>query len=301
MQPFVDSTCAKAWLQVVQHLLRLPADQKMQDYHLVIEITDPMTDTEADRLVLSEVDAFLKSVGKNPLQTVAGTIFPNDLYRNGTRSADQVYERYPNVVVPVLKRAKSWRWGTYAYRMVRRELSNGTGFVTHPKHPEMPLNPLREIVERLKRQANANGPAKHAAYELDLIDTFADIPLSNPETDREIMGGPCLSHVSFKIGPDKQLHLAAFFRLHYYIQRSLGNFIGLRNLLRFAAKESELKVGSLVCISSKADIDMTSKVWGKTEVQQLAARCQAIYVNGEKNYSRPEWTQSNKQPFIGAD
>jgi hypothetical protein len=83
-----------------------------------------------------------------------------------------------------------------------------------------------------------------------------------------------LSHLTFKLVDRKELELTAIYRSHYYIQRALGNLIGLAQLMRFVALEAGLKVGRLTCISTDAHLDVQN--WGGTVIARaLVAQLKA--------------------------
>lgn len=269
MIPFSARSISQCWLSVAEFLCKEP-DQRA--FHVFLEVSNPLEDSPEDGQVMELVDALLQEKGKRPLRTVANTIFPADLYRRSLGGAKGIYDHYPEEVVPLLKRSADWRWGTYAYRLVRRERSDGT-LEVHPR-TGAPLNPLREVVERIKL-LNAQRVPNYAAYEIGLLEPVIDLPITDLKTDRTPRGGPCLSHLSFKIVPGEDgrtLDLCAFYRNHDYFEKALGNFIGLRNLLAFAANEAQLAPGRLVIISSQAYLG--------GGVHHLAEGCGAIYGGG---------------------
>ena len=95
-------------------------------------------------------------------------------------------------------------------------------------------------------------PRVHAnnKFELCLFDPGRDI-------DDSPFGGQCLSFLSFKLlpGSPKTLVLTALYRNHYYIEKLLGNMIGLGRLMEFVAREAGLKLGPLTIVSTHAEID----------------------------------------------
>jgi hypothetical protein len=248
------------WLAAARHLDKAPHRQAK---NLVLEIKNPLELTEADRQIMARVDQALLTKGLT-LRTVAGTIFPIDLYRRFGHPA--YYEKYKTM----LKRGKkTGTWGTYAARMIDRP----------GKNPGERINPLEMLVHRL---SDAGQPQKKdggklsypSAYELGISDpgedlavpddAGGDVPTYNPTFDgRQWLGMPCLSHLSFKRVPVEGGHavdLTAVYRSHHYCARALGNLIGLGQLLSFVATESGLTVGTLSCLSTHAELDV--KEWG---------------------------------------
>ncbi len=78
-----------------------------------------------------------------------------------------------------------------------------------------------------------------------------------------------------KVGSPDGYVLTAVYRYHYYIQRALGNLIGLAQLLAFVAEEVGVEIGPLVCHSTYAVLD-TEGGWSRTEMLKLIAECNDI-------------------------
>lgn len=242
-----------AWIAAVRELDGLP-NRTAQNF--VLEITNPAQLIPGDLAVISAINAKLLQGEKGlSIDTVAGTIFPNGLYRRYGRP--DFYQRF---LIAMKKGKCHGTWGTYALRMIQR---------THPKTHAI-FNPLDIIVEKLIQ--SKSGRRIRAAYELGIFDPadLADetehvdgfeLPLYDPVTD----GGrptniPCLSHLSFKLQDDDAVDLTAVYRSHHYAQRALGNLIGLSQLQAFVARESGFEQGALTCVSTQAHLDVGS--WG---------------------------------------
>lgn len=241
------------WLAAARHLDHQPGREAL---NLVLEISHPLDLTPEDHEVMARVDKVLEPMDLN-LRTVAGTIFPLDMYRRHGRSYKQPY-------LAMLKRGKQvGTWGTYAERMIDRP----------GKKPGERINPLDSLIDRLKTTGQPKDKSFASAYELGVVEPATDlvlpdggdVPTYNAALDgRAWLGFPCLSHVSFKRiksdGNGYAVHMTAIYRSHHYCARALGNLLGLAQLLSFVAKEADLKVGSLSCISSYAELDV--KTWG---------------------------------------
>ena len=50
------------------------------------------------------------------------------------------------------------------------------------------------------------------------------------------------------------------YRNHFYIEKLLGNLIGLGRLMAFVARETNLNVGALTVVSTHAEIDQPGRV-----------------------------------------
>lgn len=254
-------TCVDAWLQACTFLLDQPGRRA---YTIVLEIAAPLALPPRDRLVYEFVDGFLRRGGALPVNTVVNTIFPVQLYeRHGIVG---VYKHYPEIYPQIQCHDTARSWGTYAMRMIERTDHNG--------HT---IYPLRDLISKLGNQAKVSG-SKRACYELGTVDIFGDIPIYDPGRDRApIMGGPCLSHISAKLTPEHAVHLTAFYRSHYYIQRALGNFLGLAHLQNFISREAKINMSSLVVHSSMAQLDTLAGKWGSGDVRKLVESCLLAY------------------------
>lgn len=240
-----------AWLEAAKHLQR----HGLEGRNLVLEISAPLKITSEERVVLSQVDAALREHADLSILTVAGTIFPQGLYRR--YGAEGLAERY----LKIMERAqKPHTWGTYAMRLMsRRGRETGTTF-----------NPLQQVINKL-RFASTAGKSFHSNYELgvhlaeDLQSDFDVASCEVPTFDSALDGAkvsnmPCLSHLTFKMNGRSHVEVTAIYRSHYYGARALGNLVGLSHLLSFVASQSGLTAGSLTCISTHAVLDY--KAWG---------------------------------------
>jgi hypothetical protein len=257
MIPIAEETCERAWLAAAEHLA---AKNDHVDYNLIVEISKPTVHDEVDRRMRAAVDSFLHTHHANPVTTVAGTIFPAAEYvDHGSRG---VYDLYPDEVYPEI--LGPHEWGRYAHRLVR-----------WPVGAAAPINPLKMLVEKITSQL-ANGRRMRACYELSLTDSAIDLPLYDPVSDAgRTRGGPCLSHLSFKIGTADTLYLTALYRSHSYIARALGNFLGLADLQAFVSDQTGLAPGPLVCVSSYARLD-TDDGWSVGDALQLVNAARTV-------------------------
>jgi thymidylate synthase len=235
-------SCARAWVEASRKLIR----EGDEAYNVLIEVTEPVTHDAQDVEVIKFVNTFLceRGCGANPVSTVCNTIFPQTLLQ--AHGSPKFYDVYREKVFGKLTKSK--QWGRYFERMTRKIDRKG-----------QPYNPLDKIIEKLKKQNGAKTPYK-AAYELTIYD---------PALDRKrYRNAPCLSYLSFKRHPDLGLTLTAVYRNQTYITRCLGNLIGLGRLQAFVAKEAGLKVGTLTCLSTHAELDTSSR-WGIKDARKL--------------------------------
>ena len=249
MVPIFGETREEAWIKAIDHLRNIAEDNI--EYNLIMEISKPTSSNEISKFIRKEFDTLLSTSELYSVHTVAETIFPLSEYRqHGLRGITEVY---PDEIFPEIKSSPGNSKGTYALRIVRGKDPAGND-----------CRPLEAIIDRLKKQINKKGI--RCAYELSLEDVQT-IPINR--NDSFLQGFPCLSHLSFKLSRDRsQLHLTAIYRSHYYIQKALGNLLGLARLQHCIANELGINVGKLVCHSTLAHLDNPAKL-GKKAVDGL--------------------------------
>jgi hypothetical protein len=243
-------TRLEAWIDATEVLL-----QSDSELNVILSIDRPGSDGPMSKSAAAIVDEFLRAEKSKPLHSVAETIFPAWEYRK--RGFDGMSDTYADVEYPQIKEG----WGTYAYRMLRRR--NGKGDV---------LNPLADLIAKMKDEASLPAP-KSACYELGIAEGAYDLPLyitTDDQTRR--MGGPCLSHLSFKYAAGA-VHLTALYRSHEYRYKTLGNLLGLARLQGCVAQEVGAAIGTLVVHSTYAWLAPSKvKGRGKPALAELLAR-----------------------------
>lgn len=259
MTPLSDVTRAGVWLQAARALF----DKKERIHNLILEIKQPGAATPVSRAIEQRVDDFLRQYDCQPNHTVAETIFPAAEYRRGGLDAVLAY---PTTVYPYIKPAN--KWGTYALRIAERKCSDGTTF-----------KPLEGLISKLRRQLDQNAP-KRAAYELDPMSEPLDLKLYEADVDRNtVIGGQCLSHLSFKLGPDHELYLTAMYRYQWFVQKAMGNLLGLARLQACVAREVGIPVGPLICHATLAileDKKVANVPWDQGGLQGLIEQCEHV-------------------------
>jgi len=231
-QPQPD--CVTAWLQAV----RAVDDEKGHEAHnVIIDIADPTARADLSDPIVAQVDAFLRDKNEKPIETVANTIFPSGLYRR--HGAPAFFDRFEKNVIDRVRTNSNWS-GYYFERMM-----------SMPRAGQEPFNQIWNIVERLR---NPDVKALNK-FELSVFDPLRDVSNSP-------YGGQCLSFASLKLSKDgngKKLGMTALYRNHFYIEKLLGNLIGLGRLLDFIATEGGVTRGPLTIISTHAEIDQPGK------------------------------------------
>jgi len=260
LETFSESTRAETWLRAARSLLA----KKERIYNLIAEVREPHAANAMSRSIEDCVDEFLKKHERQSIHTVAETIFPAVEYRSGGLA--RVYD-YPRTIFPTIQRLPANSKGTYALRLVERIMSDGK-----------PFNPLDYAIEKLRKQLRT-GHAQRAVYELDTNLEPLELKLYDIESDHaNVRGGQCLSHISLKLGPDRELYLTALYRYQYFIQKALGNYKGLARLQACIAKEVGVPIGPLVCHATLAILEdkAVGESWGRNALVELINDCNTI-------------------------
>ncbi|RUU14181.1 hypothetical protein EOD23_01965 [Mesorhizobium sp. USDA-HM6] len=198
---------------------------------MVIDIANPVVGADRQNPKIAVIESFLSNTGKS-VETVANTIFPQSLYfRYG---APEFFDVFKDKVLGKVRRNERWS-GYYFERMIQL-----------PGASDNLPNPLWDVVQRI-RDPNVKALNK---FELAIFDPLRDV-------DASPYGGQCLSFLSFKLMPStpKVLSLTVMYRNHFYIEKLLGNLLGLGRLMNFVARETGVTVGNLTVISTHAEID----------------------------------------------
>lgn len=239
--------CASAWREAVRLVDQKP---NHEFNNVIIDVENPTARATLSDPTVAIVDSFLRKHDEKPIETVANTIFPLSLYNRHGFPA--FFKRFEENVLPRVAKSSCWS-GYYFERMINQ-----------PREGQSPFNQLEDIIQRIKN------PSVRALnkFELSIFDPTRDV-------DNSPYGGQCLSFASLKLVGDsnaRKLALTAFYRNHFYIEKLLGNLIGLGRLMAFIAKEAEVGVGPLTIVSTHAKIDQpgSSK---RTDVQKLLADC----------------------------
>ncbi|MFJ7440160.1 hypothetical protein ACIQW5_21125 [Methylorubrum thiocyanatum] len=241
-------TPVSAWVRAARRL-KTDGDQ----HGLMLHIEDPTGSASGEEDVVRRVDHFLREHGKCSVSTVANTIFPAALDRGD--GIEALTERYLEVYERRMHR--QGEWGRYFQRMVAWPAGGGRSAGT--------INQLAENIATLGAMRRGEARFFGNVTEIALFDPARDL--------RKKMNRQCLSFVELKPernGEAWHLSMMAVYRNHYYVQRTLGNLIGLGRLLRFIANATGFDVGTLTIQSTHACLDPDLP---RTAVVNLIAAC----------------------------
>jgi hypothetical protein len=247
MQVVADDNISRAWLEALSRLAQEPDGKAI---HLAVCVRDPQG--PEDKAIRGALDSFIAKARERrprlwPVNTVANTIFPAAFYQpDGEDPRARLYELH----------GKAQR---IQDRMGRDSENYFNRLVAYPVADSEPFNQLEYIVDRLinqrKPRKGGRGGALSSAYEAGLTaPNGADLRVQAPGQDRNTMGFPCLSHISFTLEHDR-LNLAALYRNQYFVARAYGNYLGLARIGAFVAREVGVELGEIVCLATHADAE----------------------------------------------
>lgn len=169
--------------------------------------------------IREKIDRALKSKNMQPINTVANTIFPINLW-NPVLGREILFKRYKNIL-PQLKKCPNNRLGIYFNRMID---FNDAGF-----------NQLERIIEFYE-----TGNHRRSACQVAIWDPLRDMH------NTKMRGFPCLQHLVFSCVHDR-LIVIAFYAPQYLFERAYGNFLGLCNLGKFMSHELQIPLHEVKC------------------------------------------------------
>lgn len=267
------TTVSEGWLRTVE----VVAAGGGRLVHVLTTITEPRT--EEDPRIRLAIDRALESrnvrFATQSVDTVAGTIFPVDLYSdlgNAWRpdlatdesqalddAAADLYETY-ELMLPLLLTADGNERGTYFSRMI-----------TWPGKLPGGVNQLADRIRYL-RGYRSRGVTAHNAADI-AIGGEADTPDIGLQvyaaTDRRQRAFPCLVHVDLTLLRGR-LSMLAVYRHQFLLTKAYGNLVGLSNLLAFLAQQTGFEVGELAIQATLAD-DERGGYGGRVGIGEIIA------------------------------
>ena len=269
---------SKAWLHTLEHVVEAGG----YAVNVVSTVTNPLA--PEDLPVRSAVDHVLtegyrRGIRIQSVDTVAGTIFPRDLYADTgltyrvgmdpeevaklDASAADLYAAYSEML-PILATDTANNRGTYFGRMVSWPGRTGRG-----------VNQVADRITRLRRSFDSN----KARRNVEDIAVGGEAEFGNvvglqtyAAGDRRERGFPCLVHVDLTLC-EGRLNMAATYRHQYLVTKAYGNLLGLSRLLGFMAQHTGFEVGELMVVATFADAEQGT--YSKGGVTDLIAAARA--------------------------
>jgi len=254
---------SEAWLRTLEHVHAAGG----YAINVMSTVTNPLA--PEDLSIRKAIDVVLDGGNRagtrvQEVDTVAGTIFPSDLYidprmvyssdleeadkKTLDLAASDLYEAYADML-PILVTDPANARGTYFGRMISWPGKTGGG-----------RNQLADRVTTLRRAHDLNQRKRNLE---DIViggegEGLIDGSLAGVQVyaanDRRSRGFPCLVHIDLTVF-DGRVSMAAVYRHQYLVTKAYGNLLGLSRLLGFLAQQSGYAVGELVVHATMADTE----------------------------------------------
>lgn len=227
-----------AWARL---FVRLAARTDAELAPLVVSVTG-FKDGEPleDRGLRTALDSCLEKNGRQSVNTVANTIFPQSLWREANGDRKLLYATYlENLPSYVAMAASKNNRGLYFARLIAYHSNPRTGERLAYLRQDIEAadgNQLEFIIQ------NCRASTRRSMFQASIFDPARD------HTRAAQLGFPCLQHVSFV--PDfkaKTLMVNAFYATQQAFERAYGNFLGLCRLGAFVAHETGLALTRMTC------------------------------------------------------
>ncbi|TWR28355.1 hypothetical protein FPZ42_03830 [Mucilaginibacter achroorhodeus] len=217
MPKLIESdTCLSAWRDACQEIIK-----DGDGFNMLVHIKNPqlINDNHLNEILNSKI------ITKQKLQDVANTIFPEKLYKRNQGDLHKFYDLHESLYNrgKRLRKKNKSRWGNYFLRFTK---------FGHDKK-----NQIQKIIQDINKRPNNQS----SCYIMHVSSIDYD-------SNTRIIGNPCLQYVQFAQVGD-MLNLTAIYRNHDFLEKSLGNYIGLSKLLAFVCEKTNSKVGSITCHS----------------------------------------------------
>ncbi|WP_158853020.1 hypothetical protein [Saccharothrix deserti] len=266
-----------AWLRT----LDLVHDHGGRRTNVMTTVRDPLA--SEDPIIRAAIDSVLApgkraGVTIQEVDTVAGTIFPQDLYISPDfawspdldpdreaeldTAANDLYGAYSDML-PLLCTASGNQRGTYFGRMI-----------SWPGKKPGGLNQLALRVQYL-RAAHRAGYSSHNTSDITIGGQAETASMVEGDlgvqiyasTDRRLRGFPCLVHIDLTL-LDGELSMLAVYRHQYLVTKAYGNLLGLARLLAFLAQQTGFAIGELAVQATLADTE-TATYGGRRGIDEL--------------------------------
>lgn len=235
-----ESNLSIAWLKIFQSIIDHPGKEIMP---LVLTLSNF---DEIDE-IKNTLNIDLKTHGLDSVEVVSETIFPQSLYEYYKKDKKVLFDKYLTQILPRIKRIDSRNSnGTYFERLIAFGDKNNN------------KNQLDIIIDSL------NGTNKRRSkLQAAIFDPLKD------HKNSVFQGFPCLQHVTFYKSESGGLVLNSFYAVQYLYQRAYGNWLGLINLGKFIAEETNLKFERFNCFIGVEQLDHLNKIEAKKLVTKM--------------------------------
>lgn len=199
-----------------------------------------------------------KTAVQSVVETVAGTIFPESIWRLAKGDRRMFYSEYEKAL-PFIRRKPANRRGIYFERLI-----------AFPGHSGTKVNQLEFIINTWLHENH-----RHSALQAGIFDPTTD------HSNARQLGFPCLQQVVFYpngANGKEGLSVVAFYATQTLAEKAYGNYLGLYRLGLFMAKEMGLQLKEVVCVAAALKLSDSSKI-NKTTCKPVADAIRAVLTN----------------------
>jgi thymidylate synthase len=214
---------------------------------------------ELRQIVETQLRSLLKkSASKSVVETVAGTIFPESIWKLAKGDRQKLYKEYEKML-PFARRLHANRNGMYFERLIAYPFNGGKT-----------VNQLEHIISTFHR-----GNHRHSALQAGIFDPRKD------HSNSRRLGFPCLQQVVFyPNGANGKggLSVVALYANQTLVEKAYGNYLGLYRLGSFMAREMGIKMKEVVCIAAALKLCDSSTIT-KTACRPVVNAIRAVLNN----------------------
>lgn len=214
---------------------------------------------ELREIVDTQLRSLLKKTAvQSVVETVAGTIFPESIWRLAKGDRHLFYKEYEKAL-PFIRRKPANRRGIYFERLI-----------AFPGHNGKKVNQLEFIINTWLHENH-----RHSALQAGIFDPTTD------HSNARQLGFPCLQQVVFYPNGSngkEGLSVVAFYATQTLAEKAYGNYLGLYRLGSFMAKEMGLQLKEVVCVAAALKLSDSSKI-NKTVCEPVADAIRAVLKN----------------------
>ena len=225
-----------AWVRTFKKCMETPRAtiaSAIVSFDIMEEDNSWQLETPEIRSALDSVLNKFKIVSANQsnIETVAGTIFPESVWKRSKNSREELFRIYDKMWPLIKKCRPANTHGTYFRRLTEFK---GT-------------NQLKCIIDAWGKDIH-----RHSALQAGIFDPTEDHRCT------PYLGFPCLQQVVFHPkGPSgsEGMNVVAFYANQYLLDKAYGNYLGLYRLGRFMAGQMGLVLKSVTCIATNLSLN----------------------------------------------
>lgn len=211
-----STNCLTGWRDACSYIIK-----NGDGHNLIMAISTPLVynNNHLDEIISCGI------ISKTNLRDVENTIFPQRLWNRLQPDRVQFYDSHQKLYNrgKTLHARNKSLWGNYFLRFTKFGIRQS--------------NQLENIIQAI----NSRQAQYAACYLMHVSSADTDVNTRN-------MGGPCLQYVQFALDGNN-INLTAVYRNHDFLNKALGNYIGLSKLLEFVCSQTRRNIGTFTCHS----------------------------------------------------